>query len=204
MDVIGTGHDRHDARVLVRRRPATGPGVPLIAGLAVTAVLLGFFAGRAERTVGLLGDGTTGDLTGSMVLELQSRPTLKGQLSSDQAEYRGEDWKGTITVDASDDHTGAARLRGSASYVPTDSGPVVAHMWGTAEVTLDGQSCTGTYGYSSYRDTDEGGGSIHLRCDEGTALGATMTADGVDPPSDDGARDWTITVALTEGYLLER
>lgn len=204
MDVIGIEHDRDDSRVLVLRRPTTGWGVPFTAGVALTAALLGFVVGRMEGTGGLLGNGTVGGLTGSMVLELQDAPYVQGQALSDQAEYRGEDWKGTITVEASGRHTGGARLKGSASYGPYDSGPVVAHMWGTAEVTLDGQSCTGTYGYSFYRDTDEGGGSMHLRCDEGSALGARMTADGVDPPSADGTQDWTITVALTEGYLFKR
>lgn len=203
MDVIGTEHDRDDSRVLVRRRATTGWGVQLAAGVALTAALLGFLAGRTETIGGLFGNGTLGGLTGSMVLELQDTQR-QGQALSDQAEYRGEDWKGTITVEASGDHTGAARLKGSGSYVLNDSGPLVAHMWGTAEVTFDGQTCTGTYGYSSYRDSDEGGGSMHLRCDEGSVLGATMTAKGVEPPSDDGSRDWTITLALTKGYLFER
>jgi hypothetical protein len=128
---------------------------------------------------------------------------VRDQALTDQLEYRGEDWTGTITVDAGGEHTGAARLQGSASYVGADSGPVVAHKWGTAEVTVDGQSCTGTYGYSTYRDLDEGGGSLHLRCDEGSVLGATMTAGGTEPPSQDGTRSWRITIALEEGYLLE-
>jgi hypothetical protein len=30
-----------------------------------------------------------------------------------------------------------------------------------------------------------------------------MTAGGTEPPSDAGTRNWTITIDLTEGYLLE-
>jgi len=71
-------------------------------------------------------------------------------------------------------------------------------------VTLDGQSYTGTYGYSFSRNSDEGRGSVHLRRDEGSVLGAELTADGAQPPSDDGTRNSTITIALAEGYLFER
>lgn len=200
--MIGTQPDHAHSRVLVRRRPAVRRGVLLAAGLALAAALIGFVGGRVQGTGGLSGDRTVGGLTGRMVLELQTtRPDLQAGALSGQAEYRGEDWKGTITFTASGDHTGAARLEGAGSYVPTDSGPVVSHMWGSAAVTLDGQSCTGTYGYTSHRESDEGGGSMHLRCDGGSVLGATMTAAGTDPPS--GTRDWTITVALTDGYFLE-
>ena len=202
MGVIGIEHDDDDSSVLGRRRPTIRRGLPLAAGLVLTAALMGFLAGRMGSTGGLPLNGPVDSLIGSMVLELQkTQPDLQGRALSGQAEYRGEDWKGTITVDASGEHTGAARLKGSGAYVPTDSGPVVSHMWGSAEVTLDGQSCTGTYGYSSYRDSSEGGGSMHLRCDGGSVLGATMTAAGTEPPS--GTRDWTITVALTDGYFFE-
>jgi hypothetical protein len=44
---------------------------------------------------------------------------------------------------------------------------------------------------------------MHLACDEGSVLGATMTAGGTEPPSDDGTRSWTITIDLAQGYLLE-
>ena len=196
------GIEDDDASVLLRRRPAHRRGLSLAAGLALTAALLGFFGGKLQSTGGLLGSGTVGDLTGSMVLELQDTQR-QGRVLSDQAEYRGEDWKGTITVEASGEHTGPARLNGSGSYVTDDdSGPLVAHMWGTAQVTLNGQSCTGTYGYSAYRDSNEGGGSMHLHCDGGSVLGATVTAAGADPPS--GNRDWVITIALTDGYFFER
>ena len=204
MDVISNERERDDFRVLVRRRPAAGWGVPLTAGLALVAAVCGFLVGRLEASGGLFGKGSVGDLTGSMVLELQDGAYVEAQGLTDQIQYRGEDWKGTITVGTTADRTGAARLQGSASYVPTDSGPVVAHSWGTAAVTLDGQACAGTYGYSSYRDSGEGGGSMHLRCEDGSVLGATMTAGDADPPSADGSRNWTITVTLTAGYFFQR
>lgn len=202
MDVIGI--DRDGAPLLVRRRPATGWDLPLAAGLAVTAAVLGFLVGRMGSADGLFGSGTVGELSGSMVLELQDGSYVQNQAWTEQLEFRGEDWKGTITFKSDGDHTGAARLKGSASYVGTDFGPVVAHKWGTAEVTLDEQSCIGTYGYSFYRGSDEGGGSMHLRCDGGSVLGATITANGTDPPSNDGTRNWRITIALADGYHFER
>jgi hypothetical protein len=63
MDAIGT--EREDVRVPVRRRPAAGRGVPLAAGLALTAALIGFLAGRLETTGGLHGSGAVSGLTGS-------------------------------------------------------------------------------------------------------------------------------------------
>jgi hypothetical protein len=82
-------------------------------------------------------------------------------------------------------------------------GPVVAHWWGSAEATLDGHSCSGTFGLSSYRASGEGGGSLHLRCDDGSVLGGAITARGDDPPSGDGGPPPRLTIALTDGYLFE-
>ena len=45
--------------------------------------------------------------------------------------------------------------------------------------------------------------TVHLRRDEGSVLSAELTADGAQPPSDDGTRNLTITTALAEGYLFE-
>ena len=73
----------------------------------------------------------------------------------------------------------------------------------TPNPRIKSRSTTCAYGYSSYRGSDEGGGSMHLACDEGSVLGATMTAGGTEPPSDDGTRSWTITIDLAQGYLLE-
>ena len=205
MDVIGREPERDGPAVRLTGRSATRHSLPWAAVLAlVFAALIGFLFGRTDSARGLFGSSTVGDLTGSIVLELQEGAYVERSALSDQAEYRNENWKGTITVDAGSDHTGAAHLKGSASYVPTDTGPVIAHVWGAAAVTLDGQACTGKYAFSSYRDSTEGGGSVHLRCDEGAALGATIEVDGVEPPSDDGTRNWTITLALSEGYLFER
>jgi hypothetical protein len=168
MDAIGT--EREDVRVPVRRRPAAGRGVPLAAGLALTAALIGFLAGRLETTGGLQGSGAVSGLTGSVVLRMGPNSCEPQELAfSDQTECRGEDWRGTIAFHASGDRTGTASLRSSASYVFTDFGPVVAHMWGTAAVGLG-----------------EGGGSLHLRCDEGSVLGAAITI-GDGSLADDGS-----------------
>jgi hypothetical protein len=75
--------------------------VPLTAGVALTAAVLGFFVGGIGSAGGFFGNGTVDDLAGSMVLELQDGAYVQEQAASDQAEYRGEDWKGTITIKAS-------------------------------------------------------------------------------------------------------
>ena len=203
MDVIGVERDRDDSGLRTRRRPATSRGLPVTAAVALAAALVGVVVGRAGGGGWPFGGGTTDALTGTMVLELQEGSYVEEQSVTDQMEFRGEDWQGTFTVESDPGRAGTARLQGSASYVGSDTGPVVAHTWGTAEVTFDGRSCTGTYAYSAYRSSDEGDGSIHLRCDEGSVLGATMSADGTEPPTDDGTRGWRITIALTDGYLLE-
>jgi hypothetical protein len=185
MDAIGT--EREDVRVPVRRRPAAGRGVPLAAGLALTAALIGFLAGRLETTGGPQGSGAVSGLTGSVVLRMGPNSCEPQELAlSDQTECRGEDWRGTIAFHASGDRTGTASLRSSASYVFTDFGPVVAHMWGTAAVKLDGRSCAATFGLSSYTDSGEGGGSLHLRCDDESVLGAAITI-GDGSLADDGS-----------------
>ena len=201
MDVIGREPTRDGLDFRVSRSAMPGRRVLAGGGLALTAgVLLDVLVGRADSAGALFGSGT-GDLTGSLVLELRSDREV-GSLLSDQVEYRDLEWKGTIALQSHGDHAGTARLSASASYVPSDSGPLIVHTWGTAEVTLDAQSCTGTFGDGDYRDTGEGGGSLHLRCDGGSLLGATVRADGVEPPA--GSRDWRITLALTDGYRYER
>lgn len=202
MDVITAGRDHDDAPVRVRRRPPTSRWVPVTAGVALVAAVSGFLVGRADGA-GWLPGSAVSDLTGRMVLELQDGSYVQEQSVTDQLQLRAEDWQGTISVESGGIRTGAARLRGSASYVVTDLGPTVAHMWGSADVTLDGQSCTGTYAHSAYRSSDDGGGSMQLRCDGGSVVGATITAQGTEPPTDDGTRNWRITVALTDGYLVE-
>jgi hypothetical protein len=94
MDVISNERERDDFRVLVRRRPAAGWGVPLTAGLALVAAVCGFLVGRLEASGGLFGKGSVGDLTGSMVLELQDGAYVEAQGLTDQIQYRGEDWRG--------------------------------------------------------------------------------------------------------------
>jgi hypothetical protein len=165
--------------------------------------VIGFLVGRPEAAGGPFGSGSLGDLTGSMDLELQAGDyDDEGLALSDQFDARGEDWLGTMAVEAGGDRTGAARLTSSASCGFTDVGPVVAHWWGTAELTLDGQWCTGTYGLSSYAHSGEGGGSMHLRCDDGSVLGAAIKESFDNPPSDDASA--TIAVTLTDGYFFER
>ena len=205
MDVIGTGRELGDVKVPVRRRPATGWGVWLAAGLVLMVALIGFSVGRLRTTGGLFGAGSVGDLTGSMVLELGAndcepeRPGLTRQVRC------VEESLGTIAVEARGRRTGTARLKTSASYVFTDRGAAVAHQWGTAAVTLDGRSCTGAFGLSSYADSGEGGGSLHLRCDDGSVVGAAIRVSATTSPSspDDGTRP-TTTIALTDGYVVER
>ena len=203
MDVIGLEHARDDDVRSPRRWSAIRPGART-AGLVLAVVALAaFLLGRSAGGGGLLGDEAGGELTGRMVLELQPGAYVTDSRVSDQAEYRGMDWTGTIDVAGSSEHTGTARLQASASFVSTDSGPVIGHTWGTAEAVLDGQPCTGTFAYSFYRSSGEGGGSLHLRCEGGAVLGASITAGSTEPPADDGSRSWVITIPLTDGYLVE-
>ena len=201
MDVIGLEHQRDDE---VRSRPRwpAGRRMTIAAGAALTVTAVaGFGLGRSVAGAGLLGDESGDELTGRMVLELQEGSYAEESVLSDQVEFRGLDWTGTIDVAGSSEHTGTARLQGSASYVPTDFGPEIAHSWGTAEARLDGQPCTGTFAYSSYRSAREGFGSLHLRCAGGAVLAARITVGDVEPPTDDGRTSWVVTFALTEGSL---
>ena len=63
------------------------------------------------------------------------------------------------------------RLTFLALFVRTGTGPSAAHAWGTAKAVLDGTTCKGSYGCSHYYDPREVGGSLNLRCADGSVLG---------------------------------
>lgn len=123
---------------------------------------------------------------------------------TDQLEHRGGGWTGTITMDT---RAGSAPERRACraprrTSAPT-SGPIVAHTWGTAEVSLDGQACTGSCADRAYGHSDVGGGSMHQRCDGGAVLAAAMTSEGTAPPWEDGTHIWR-THDRARGAVLPR
>jgi hypothetical protein len=85
-------------------------------------------------------------------------------------------WAGPIEV-ATSDHTITGELRLDSNheleYSPT--GPPVNHAWGSLTGRVDGVSCTGSLAYSFYRDGPVGG-TIFLRCGNGSYLGGELTS----------------------------
>jgi hypothetical protein len=84
--------------------------------------------------------------------------------------------------------------------VQSGGGAVVVHAWGTADVVLDGQRCTGSFGYSFYYDPREGGGSLSLSCEDGAVLGAGLVAEyGF---SQTTPERWAVTLTLEDGFYV--
>ncbi len=69
---------------------------------------------------------------------------------------------------------GDARLEFGASLEQVDDAYVVMHAWGSVRLRFDAVSCRGWFGWSNFVDPLEGGGSMHVRCEDGATLDARL------------------------------
>jgi hypothetical protein len=85
-------------------------------------------------------------------------------------------WVGSIEV-STDDRTfnGVLRLESNHELEYRPEGPPVNHAWGSLTGRVDEVSCTGSLAYSFYRDGPVGG-TISLRCADGSLLGGELTS----------------------------
>ena len=135
--------------------------------------------------VGLLVGGTAGALwrqdAGPTVVKIRGAAVLETtgvgggtltELEGDRLGIRNAAYKGKISVTLPNRRlTGVLTTTLNAEFVPTGTGPSIAHAWGTAKAVLDGTTCKGSYAYSHYYDPREVGGSLNLRCADGSVLG---------------------------------
>ncbi len=202
MTVTDTERELPRFRDGLRKRRARSRLFAVAATAVVGVALVGAFLTVPQgATPGFLGSPSTSSLTGEMDLVIQEyRNVDLGR--SDQAEGRDGIVVGTITVDAGKRRTGEVRMGMSSSYVATGSGSAVQHAWGTITATIDGATCTGTYGYSYYYDPPEVGGALQLRCTDGSALGARMAVTE-EEPIQGTTEDWRLRVSLDDGFWIE-
>ena len=180
-----------------RRWPAVAAAALIALGLAGA----GAYALSADDppTGADLAAGGRASLTG----DLELVQTERGQVPpgrSDQMELRGGVWTGSVDlVAAGTARSGTAALTVSGSSVNTATGPAVVHVYGTARLELGDTTCTGPLGLSWYYEPPDSGGSMHLLCDDGSALLATPVVTRFEPDSKD---EWFIDFRLDGGTFI--
>lgn len=149
------------------RRRVTFLVLGILVGLLVGGMAGAFWPQDGGRTVV--------KIRGSAVLETSQggHGGALTELEGDRREMRGANYKGKISVTLPDRRliTGVLTTTLNAHFVRTSTGPSEAHAWGTAKAVLAGTTCKGSYGFSHYYDPREVGGSLNLRCADGSVLG---------------------------------
>lgn len=164
--------DRAD--LLASEEPESGRRAPraqvvamcLIAVLAAAVVAL---LQREER------DAAPVQAVGSMVFEDISSRTVERASSAEQ--HRDGSAIGSIELELPDRQLrGDARLEFGASVEVVDGEPRVLHAWGDVRLRFGADSCRGHFGWSSSSEPLEGGGSMHVRCEDGATIAARLAA----------------------------
>lgn len=169
----------------------------------VTSLALGI-------AVGLLVGGMGGALwrqdDGRAVVKVRGAATIdtiKPGTSThvgDLYELRDATAKGPMTVSLPDRRlTGMLTISLSSAFLRTGTGPSIAHSWGPAKAVLEGVKCTGAYGFSHYHDPREVGGSLNLRCADGSVLGGKFFLDRSEYVN---VIVWRAYMRLVDGFYL--
>lgn len=181
MTTTDTESELRRFQAAVHRRTA-GPGVLWAAAGVLLLLAAGAFL-VLRGAGGMTGSdvASVGDATGRLEVVYDSTGSRTVEPARTEAiEERDASLLGDITVQVGDTtRSGSARLSLNDSFVPTGGGPVVFHAWGDVQADLNGVSCRGSYGFSWYHDGPETGGALQVRCDDGTVLGAALSASRV-------------------------
>ena len=95
---------------------------------------------------------------------------------------------------------GAAQLDFSHAHRMEDRITRFFHEWGEVHASIGSVTCDGSFAWSYYREPHETGGSINLRCDDGSAFAATAL---VDKDEDWGAGHHHLTfITLQDGWYV--
>lgn len=175
----------------------------LAVGVAVLAAAGGTYLSvrDAGGTLPAVAGGSGAGLSGSGVLVIRDSEADASEVSR-QDEYRDAEVAGPVTLSTDDgDRTVQLELTSNAGVVESAGSAAVFHGWGQASTTLDGASCVGGWASSYYRGSPDGGGSLHLACDDGTVLGATLAVERLAPHRFTGL--WELHVRLADGFLRE-
>lgn len=164
-DVIEGNEPRHRTWRLRGSLVAGSVVVVLVSALAVVAA-------HVDRTAEIV------DASGSMVVE---HPVTAGahRPHGAQNEDGNLSFSGRIRLQLPDRRlSGTARLR--LFYV--DQGPGgesgILHSWGEVDATFGTTACEGPFAWTFYGEPRTTGGSMSLRCDDGSLLAATARVYG--------------------------
>ena len=190
--------DQRDPNSDSPSRPLVRRGVTILALGIVAALLVG---GAAGAFWGQDDGRAVVKMRGTAVLETMGvgGGTLT-QLEGDRMGIRSAAHKGKISLTLPDRRlTGVLTTTLNAEFVGAATGPSITHAWGTAKAVLEGSLCKGTYGYSHYYDPREVGGSLNLRCGDGSVLGGTYYLDKSEVVAAATYREY---FQLTDGFYL--
>lgn len=74
---------------------------------------------------------------------------------------------------------------------------MISHNWGQLDVTFGPTTCSGPFAWSAYREPREAGGSMSLRCSDGSLLAADLLLDRDEDATAD--HPFRILMTLEEG-----
>ena len=162
--------------VLGTHPPETGrrPIGPVLLGVAVVAAA-GAAVSVQARDAASPARVTPVELSGSIRFdEFTSRMV---QLPFGDEQDRSGVGRGTVELELPDEQLrGDARIDFGASSKQADAVHGVFHAWGEVFLRLDTSSCRGSFGWSNFVEPLEGGGSMHLRCEDGALILARLVA----------------------------
>lgn len=170
-------------------------GVTLLALGTVVGVLVGGTAGALWRQDD---DRAVIKVRGAATIDAISPGTSTHV--GDLYELRDATAKGPMTVSLPDQRiTGVLTINLNSAFLRTGTGPAIAHSWGAAEAVLEGVTCVGSYGFSHYHDPREVGGSLNLRCADGSVLGGKFYLDRSEYVD---VIIWRAYMRLTDGFYV--
>jgi hypothetical protein len=158
--------------------PRTGRPWPRWVPLAVACLVTAAAVVQLAQDRG--SDGEAGavpvSLEGSLLLnDFRSTPA---ELPFGDEQERNAVGRGSFQLELWDrQFTGAVGIQFAASHERSPTGANVFHSWGDIDLRLGpANDCHGSFGWSNFTDPLEGGGSMHLRCEDGAVLAASMVA----------------------------
>ncbi len=160
--------------------PRTGRPWPRWVLLAVACLVIVAAAAVVQLAQDRGSDGEAGadpvSLEGSLLLDDFWSTPVELPFSGEQE--RNAAGTGSFQLELPDrQFTGAVSIQFAASHERSPTSANVFHSWGDIDLRLGpANDCHGSFGWSNFTDPLEGGGSMHLRCDDGAVLAASMVA----------------------------
>jgi hypothetical protein len=195
-----------------RQSPMTRPIPALIAlGAAAIVIALGatILMAPSRQDLGIAVQSASASVvieqpegitaaTADLSLEIGdfTRPSPQPPLPSPRVFETGS-WTGPIEVaTAGRTLSGSLRLDSNHELEYSRTGPSVNHAWGSLTGEIDSVPCTGSVAYSFYRDGLTGG-TLFLRCADGSTLGGELPSVAI---TSSGGDSWRLTMRVEGSY----